>query len=109
MSSETNQIGDVENDDEAALQHRPRTATVLGLLTLTSLTFSYLGAYAVAGALVQSEVLKPWPADADPRPRWLAIGFGVLLASFVCLAATVRYLSKRQLARIDQMADDAGS
>lgn len=86
---------------------KPRLTAVLGLLALTSLTFSYLGAYAVSAALVNAEVLRRWHPDADPRPRWLATGFGVLLATFVLVAGVVRHLSNRQLKRIDEMADDA--
>jgi hypothetical protein len=85
---------------------KPRTVTVLGLLALTSLTFSYLGVYAVSGALVRANVLRPWPAEADPRLRWLAISFFVLLAGFGIIAALARYLSRRQLRQIDEMADD---
>lgn len=102
-------MSDVENavcetDDLPA--GKPKTATVLGLLALTSLTFSYLGAYAVAGALVSAEMIRPWPSGADPRPKWLAIGFGLLLTCFLCLGGVARCLSKRQLRRIDQMGDD---
>ena len=95
-----------ETDDVIAPPAKPRTATVLGLLVLTSLTFSYLGSYAVAGALVNADVLRPWPPGADPRPRWLAVGFCVLLACFVCVGGVARCLSRRQLRRIDEMAEE---
>ena len=84
---------------------KPRTATVLGLLALTSLTISYVGAYAVSGALKHAEIIRPWPPGADPRLRWLLISFVVLLASFGSIAALVRYLSRRQLRQIDEMAE----
>lgn len=42
-------MSDVVEVDELA-PAKPRLWTVLGLLALTSLTFSYLGAYAVARA-----------------------------------------------------------
>src|SRR5687768_9108314 len=89
---------DAAGDDDVpnTADTKPRTATVLGLLALTSLTFSYLGAYAVLGALVRSEVLPPWNPDADPRPKWLVLGFFVLMATFVCAGAAVRQLSRRQ-------------
>jgi hypothetical protein len=95
------------NVDEAAA--KPSTMTVIGLLALTSLTFSYLGAYAVSGALVRSEVLKHWPADHDPRPRWLALGFFVLLTCFLAVGGLVRFLSKRQLRQIDEMSDETAA
>jgi ABC-type branched-subunit amino acid transport system permease subunit len=80
---------------------------VLGLLALTSLTFSYLGAYAVAGALVQAEVLQRWQPGHDPRPRWLVAGFFLLLAAFVGIGGVARFLSRRELRHIDKMSEDA--
>lgn len=88
---------------------KPRTAVVLALLAGTSLTFSYLGAYALSGALVQADVLHQWTPDADPRPRWLAIAFFTLLTSFLCIAGVARFLSGRQLRKIDEMSDDAAA
>jgi hypothetical protein len=93
----------VGETDDATPVGKPRTTTVLGLLALTSLTFSYLGSYAVSGALVSAEVIRAWPPGADPRPKWLAIGFCSLLASFVLLGVVARCLSRRQLRRIDAM------
>lgn len=95
----------VDSDDVVPLE-KPGTAKVLTLLALTSLTFSYLGSYAVAGALVSAEVIRPWSAGTDPRPKWLAIGFCSLLATFILLGGVVRCLSRRQLRRIDEMAQE---
>jgi hypothetical protein len=106
VSSESESISTGEADDVPAA--KPRTGTVLGLLALTSLTFSYLGAYAVSGALVQAEVLRRWHPDADPRPKWLAIGFCLLLTACVSVGAVVRHLSRRQLRQIDEMGVEAG-
>src|SRR4051794_21267649 len=90
-----------EGDDDV-IEPKPKTATVLGLLALTSLTLSYLGAYAVAGALVEADVLRRWHPDADPRPRWLITAFSVLLGMFVSFGGLVRFLSQRQLRKIDE-------
>jgi TRAP-type C4-dicarboxylate transport system permease small subunit len=95
--------------DEMLDGAKPRTVTVLGLLALTSLTFSYLGSYAVAGAMVQAEMLRPWSAEADPRPRWLLTAFCVLMLCFMFLGAAARQLSRRQLKDIDQMVDEAAA
>ena len=89
------------------LEAKPHTATVLGLLALTSVTFSYLGSYAVAGALVQAEMIRPWAADADPRPRWLLTAFCVLMLCFMFVGAAARQLSRRQLKDIEEMAEEA--
>src|SRR5688500_4453271 len=99
-------ISDETTNEIPAEAKPPRTVAVLGLLVLTSLTFSYLGTYALSGALVEAEVLRPWSPGHDPRPRWLALSFCVLLAGFGCLASAARHLSRRHLQRIDKMADE---
>jgi hypothetical protein len=86
---------------------KPKLATVIGLLALTSLTFSYLGAYAVSGALVQAEVLHRWQPGHDPRPKWLVAGFVLLLTAFVGIGGLARFLSRRELRHIDKMSEDA--
>jgi hypothetical protein len=107
-SAAVNPNVEVAGDAEAAGDvAKPNNATVLGLLALTSLTFSYLGAYAVSGALVQAEVLHRWRPDADPRPKWLVEGFCVLLLVFMCIGALARHLSRRELRQIDEMSDEA--
>ena len=97
------------NETNAAESKPPRTAVVLGLLVLTSLTFSYLGAYALSGALVEADVLRPWPPGHDPRPGWFAVSFCVLLAGFACVGSAARHLSRRHLQRIDRMAEETGA
>jgi hypothetical protein len=84
----------------------PSTTMVVGLLLLAALTLSYLGAYAVAGALMDSDVLPHWSLGNDPRPRWMACLFGVLLAASLLVSAVARLLSRRQLRRIDAMAEE---
>jgi hypothetical protein len=100
---------DVEalSDEEGVLAvAKPNTVTVLGLLALTSLTFSYLGAYAVSGALVQAEVLHRWQPGSDPRPKWLVAGFVLLLTAFVGIGGLARFLSRRELRHIDEMSEE---
>jgi hypothetical protein len=86
---------------------RSRTLSVLTLLAVASIVFSYLGAYAVTGVLVAADILPAWPADQDPRPRNMMVGFVALLALFTLLSLSIRLLSSRQLRRIDAMADEA--
>ena len=98
---------DVDNFEmAAAVDRRPRTVTVLSLLVVTALIFSYLGAYAVTGTLVSSGLMQPWPPGDDPRPRHMVTGFVTLMASFVFCATAFRVLSSRQLRRIDAIADE---
>src|SRR5688572_18767492 len=110
MSWKTKRSAAAADETTAAddtLEAKPHTATVLVLLALTSLVFSYLGSYAVAGAMVQAEMLRPWAADADPRPRWLLTAFCVLMLCFMFIGAAARQLSRRQLKDIDQMGEEA--
>ena len=85
---------------------KPRTVTVVGLLVLAAFTFSYLAAYAIAGALADSDVLPHWPADHDPRPRWMACLFSLLLGISLLVSVLARTLSRRQLRKIDAMAEE---
>ena len=87
---------------------RPKTLTVLAVLMATALTFSYLTAYAGANALVQAELMQPFTAGHDPRPRWLLYAFTGLLAAFAAAAVAFRYASKRQLQSLDALADAEG-
>ena len=78
---------------------------MLVVLIAAAAGFSYLGAYAVADALRTAEVIT-WPADADPRPRWMVFGFTTLLALFLAMSVVMRRVSKRQLRRIDELSED---
>jgi hypothetical protein len=84
---------------------RPRTITVLGVLVAAALLLSYLGAYAFTNAMVSAELIKPWDAANDPRPKWLLAGFAGLMTVFVLLGAAFRFASRRQLQSIDATAD----
>lgn len=83
----------------------PRTGLVVLLLVAAAAVLSFLVAYGLTGVLVEAEVLSAWPPHADPRPRWLAMGFVGLLSVFVAAAIAVRQLSRWQLRQIDAMAD----
>lgn len=93
--------------DEADAEPAPksRTCLVLLLLVAAAATLSFLGTYALTNVLVQAEVLAKWPENADPRPRWLALGFTALLGLFLVVGFAARQLSQSQLRQIDAMAD----
>ena len=97
---------EISSEDDPPTPAKPKTTTLLALLTMAALTISYLGAYAVAGALVDSDVLPHWLPGHDPRPRWMACLFTALLAASLLVSAVARFLSRRQLNRIDAMAED---
>lgn len=80
--------------------------TVLALMATAALTFSYLGAYAVADTLVRADILSPWQPGPDPRPRWMCYGFLFCMSLSLMAAGLFLTASRRQLNRIDAMADD---
>jgi hypothetical protein len=84
----------------------PRTATVLALLAGVALVFSWLASYAAVNALLRADLIKPWAAGSDPRPRWLLEWFLALLTIFLAVGAAFRWVSRRQLRRIDAIADE---
>jgi hypothetical protein len=94
-----------EQQDTIAAQRPPRTLTVLGLLALTALTFSYLGSYAITNALVAEHLIQPWSRTHDPRPRWLITGFCVLMLTFMVTGELLRRWGRSDFKAIDEMAD----
>ena len=95
---------DTDSPIPMAADVRPRTITVLGLLSLTALTFSFIGSYAAYNALVSAGLIQKF-TGRDPRPKWLLIGFCVLMLVFMGVGEFFRFLSKRQFKAIDAMAD----
>jgi len=98
---------DVTDQDIIQSEQPPRTLTVLGLLALTALTFSYLGAYAVTNALVAANVIQPWSHGHDPRFRWLVTGFCILMLVFMSAGEFLRRWGKSDFKAIDEMAEAA--
>ena len=94
-----------EQQDILAAERPPRTLTVLGLLALTALTFSYLGSYAITNALVSEHLLQPWSRAHDPRPKWLITGFCVLMLTFMVAGELLRRWGRSDFKAIDEMAD----
>jgi hypothetical protein len=95
--------------ESAPVPTRPSTLTVVGMLSLTAATLSYLGSYAIANALVAAELLKAWPRDHDPRPRWFMTGFAILISLFLIIVGAARRSSAKQMKRIEEEmeADEA--
>jgi hypothetical protein len=97
----------VEGEDAVpAPPARPKTATVLGLLAGAALIFSYLGSYCLVNALVAAEMMTRWQPGHDPRPKMLVVGFVALMGSFLAAGALARWMSGRQMNRIDEMEKD---
>ena len=92
-------------DDEFMSEPKSNSLVVIFLIALASLTFSYLGAYALPEVLVASQVIGDWSHDHDPRPHWMLIIFIGIFGSLFFTAALARVMSGRQLRRIDAMGE----
>lgn len=97
---------DSNTDDNCNPNPRPRTLAVLATLMGVALAFSWLVAYAFFDALVAAELIVRTSSGQDPRPRWLIGLFTGLMLAFGIVAVVLRFFSRRQLARIDEMIDD---
>jgi hypothetical protein len=93
-------------DEELVGLPPPRTWMVLATLAGAALLASWLVAYGVSGALIKSELLRPFSHGHDPRALWMTELFLGLLAAFILLGGLFRWLSRRQLARIDRMVEE---
>ena len=82
------------------------TIKVAVLLLTAALLFSYLGAFALANALVSADLLEHWPAGHDPRPRWMITAFVALTGAFSIIGAWLKWTSWRQMRRLDTIAND---
>jgi hypothetical protein len=91
--------------DENPKRCGPRTTTVLIFLAAFAMIASWLSCYAVTNALVAADVINAWPHEADPRPRWMLNSFVGFLLAFGLIGGAFRWLSNRQLRRIDDMAN----
>lgn len=92
--------------DDAPPPRAPRLIVVLLMLVGAAATFSYLMAYAVPDALMAADMLGRWPEGADPRPRRFGLTFGCVMGASLLLGAVARFMTGRQLRRIDAMSDE---
>ncbi len=83
----------------------PRTWIVLIILSGAALLVSWLLAYALPNALMGADLMQPFPPDDDPRFAWMIEGFFALWIIFSILVALARFMSWRQLRRIDRMGE----
>ena len=83
----------------------PKTSAVVVFLAAFAIITSWLCVYAVSNALIAVDIMSPWPAEADPRPRWMLNGFFGTFGVFSLLAVLFRWSSRRQLRQIDAMAE----
>src|SRR4051794_14675720 len=86
-------------------QPAPKTLNVLALLVCAAGVFSYLGAYALTNALVAAGLMEKWPADHDPRSRWMVLIFAGVAAFFLLIASYFKYTNWRQKRQMAKLAD----
>jgi len=91
--------------DHDVQQDAPRTTTVLVFLAAFAVMVSWLSVYALTNALISSHIMSPWPVEADPRPKWMLNAFGCCFGAFAVIGLLFRWVSRRQLNRIDRMAE----
>lgn len=96
---------DASDFESAPAPQVSRTTTVLIFIAAFSVIVSWLACYAVTNALVATDIISAWQPGEDPRPRWMLHSFIGLFGSFAVVAMAFRWLSNRQLRRIDEMAD----
>ncbi|MGA2498932.1 MAG: hypothetical protein ABSH20_14415 [Tepidisphaeraceae bacterium] len=94
-------------EQESVVELPPaNTATALVFLAAFSVIISWLVCYALPPVLVSADLMSPWPNGTDPRPNWMLQVFTGLFVVFAMFGLLCRWLSNRQMRRIDAMADD---
>jgi hypothetical protein len=99
MYANTNDI------DCMSASHAARTTTVVVFLAAFAVMASWLGVYAVPNALAAAGLIGDWSTDGDARPVWMLRVFITVFGSFATIGMLFRWASRRQLRRIDAMAD----
>lgn len=84
---------------------KPKTFTVLVILLFCVSMLSWLLIYAGTNALIAADMMKPWPAKADPRLEWWGISIVVILALVLVGGRIVPWIITRQASAIDAIAD----
>ncbi len=96
---------DISSMDQEIVQDSPRTTTVLVLMAAFAVMASWLAVYALTNALIAGHMMSPWSDGVDPRPRWMLNAFGGFFGAFAIIGLLFRWASRRQLRRIDDMAN----
>lgn len=91
--------------DAPTAPRAPRTATVLVFLAASAMIAAWLAVYALTNALIAVDLLVDWPRESDPRPAWMLRAFLGIFCVFGMVGGLFRWLSNRQLRRIDAIAE----
>ena len=98
-------MSDVMELETTNSQRAPRTTTVLVFLAASAMIAAWLGVYALTNALIAVDLLADWSREADPRPAWMLRAFLGIFCTFGIVGALFRWLSNRQLRRIDAISE----
>lgn len=82
------------------------TPTALIFLAAFAIMTSWLTCYALPPVLISADLMAAWPHGTDPRPQWMLRAFSGLFGVFLVLGLLFRWISNRQLRRIDAMAEE---
>ncbi len=83
----------------------PRIMSVLSLVLVALVVFSYLVSFGVINVLAGAGVIAPLPHDHDPRPRWMFVIFAVTGGVLAFAAGLMKWTSNRHLLQIDELSD----
>ena len=98
-------MSDVMELDDTTSQRVPHTTTVLVFLAASAMIAAWLVVYAGTNALIAVDMLVDWPRESDPRPAWMLRAFLGIFCVFGIVGGLFRWLSNRQLRRIDAIAE----
>ncbi|HEX2970977.1 MAG TPA: hypothetical protein VHP11_01520 [Tepidisphaeraceae bacterium] len=92
--------------EEKTPSQAPRTATVLVFLAASAMILAWLAVYPVTNALIAVDLIPAWSREIDPRPAWMLRAFIGMFFTFAGFGLAFRWLSNRQLRRIDAISND---
>jgi hypothetical protein len=98
----------MENTETTEIGPRPpRVSTILVFVAAFAVVTSYLAVYACTNALISADIIPDYSKSGlDPRPKYMLNAFLGLFGSFSVIGLLFQISSRRQLKRIDALADE---
>ena len=98
-------MSDVMELDCQKPQKSPRTTTVLVFLAASAMILAWLVVYGLTNALIAADLMAGISREVDPRPQWMLKAFLGIFCAFGIVGGLFRWLSNRQLKRIDAISE----
>ena len=98
-------MSDVMELDYPQSRKSPRTTTVLVFLAASAMILAWLVVYGLTNALTAADLMAGFSREADPRPQWMLRAFLGIFCAFGMIGGLFRWLSNRQLKRIDAISE----